>query len=241
MLKKRKVKVIFITILSSLLSILLACFIYVSNYYEAQISKIEEYISNNDLEYEIIDGNIVYNVENPVAGFIFYPGGKVEYSSYIPLMEELALNNIMCVIIKMPFNLAVFGMNKASNIIDNYDVDNWYIGGHSLGGAIACSYLEKNYEKFNGVIWLGAYSTTDLSNKNLDVLSIYGEYDLVLNMKKYHECISNLPSDYVEYIIDGGCHAYFGMYGNQDGDGIPTISDITQINITANLILEFIK
>ena len=35
---------------------------------------------------------------------------------------------------------------------------------------------------------------------------------------------------------DGGCHAGFGMYGPQDGDGTPTITATEQITRTADAI-----
>jgi cyclophilin family peptidyl-prolyl cis-trans isomerase len=43
-----------------------------------------------------------------------------------------------------------------------------------------------------------------------------------------------------EFVIQGGCHAYFGVYGKQDGDGTPTISNGLQIDITVTKIEEFI-
>ena len=39
-------------------------------------------------------------------------------------------------------------------------------------------------------------------------------------------------------MIDGGCHAYFGMYGTQDGDGKPTISNEEQIVLTVENIIK---
>ena len=60
----------------------------------------------------------------------------------------------------------------------------------------------------------------DLSATDLEVLSIYGTQDKVLNMEKYEQYRMNLPLDMEEQIIDGGCHAYFGDYGVQDGDGM---------------------
>ena len=41
-----------------------------------------------------------------------------------------------------------------------------------------------------------------------------------------------------EMMIDGGCHAYFGMYGAQDGDGMPSIANEEQIYLTAEKISE---
>ncbi|MBQ3182303.1 MAG: alpha/beta hydrolase, partial [Clostridia bacterium] len=36
------------------------------------------------------------------------------------------------------------------------------IGGHSLGGAMAASYLAETEEKYDGLILLAAYTTADL-------------------------------------------------------------------------------
>ena len=45
----------------------------------------------------------------------------------------------------------------------------------------------------------------------------------------------------VEFIIEGGNHSNFGMYGFQKGDGKASITNIEQIEITANKIDEIIK
>ena len=49
------------------------------------------------------------------------------------------------------------------------------------------------------------------------------------------------PEDFTEVIIEGGCHAYFGMYGAQDGDGTPTISNYEQIRLTSENIMKVLK
>ena len=53
--------------------------------------------------------------------------------------------------------------------------------------------------------------------------------------------VKDLPEDLIEAEIKGGCHAYFGMYGAQDGDGTPTISNEEQIRLTAQAIADFIN
>ena len=105
---------------------------------------------------------------------------------------------------------------------------------------MAASYLEKNSADYDGLILLGSYSTADLSSSELSVLSIYGSEDKVMNRDKYAANKSNLPTDLVEFIIDGGNHAYFGMYGEQKNDGTATLTDAEQINITADKIAEMI-
>ena len=187
------------------------------------------------------NGTIVFEPEGATKGFIFYPGGKVEYTAYIPLMQACAENGILCVIVEMPFNLAVFDINAADGIQKEYpQIENWYIGGHSLGGSMAASYLEKHTNEYEGLILLGSYSTADLSDDELEVLSIYGSEDQVLNREKYNDNISNLPKNFKEIVIEGGCHAYFGMYGAQDGDGTPSITNEEQIQQTVEYIAQMI-
>ena len=147
----------------------------------------------------------------------------------------------MCVLVPMPLNLAILDVNAADGMKEAYpEIERWYIGGHSLGGSAAAMYLDGHADEFDGLILLGSYSSTDISSTDLAVLSVYGSEDKVLNAKKYEDCKQNLPDGFVETVIDGGCHAYFGMYGEQDGDGNPTVSNAQQIELTANAIGEFI-
>jgi len=141
--------------------------------------------------------------------------------------------------VEMPFNLAVLDVNAADGIQEEYpEIEEWYIGGHSLGGSMAASYLATHVEDYEGLILLGSYSTADLSGSNLAVLSVFGSEDRVMNREKYEESKSNLPNNFTEYIIDGGCHAYFGMYGAQDGDGKPTVTNEEQICLAVENIVK---
>lgn len=242
--ERRKKRLITITSVVVLIAIFVgACGIYLGDYYRTDMEAVEAFAPINTPEqYKKEDNTIVFEPENATTGFIFYPGGKVEHTAYIPLMQELSSKGILCVLVKMPFNLAVFDINAADGIQENYpEIDSWYIGGHSLGGSMAASYLEKNTADFEGLILLGSYSTADLSDTDLNVLSIYGSEDLVLNQEKYKENKINLPDNFTEVIINGGCHAYFGMYGPQDGDGTPSISNKEQIHLTAEHILSMTK
>jgi len=121
------------------------------------------------------------------------------------------------------------------------EIDSWYMAGHSLGGVVAAQYSNENKTDIKGVILLGSYSSTNLKGTGIKTLLIYGSEDKVINIKNYEKCKGNLDSDYVEKVIQGGCHSYFGSYGIQDGDGTPTISNEEQITITADAIADFIK
>ena len=243
MKNKRRILIISISIVAAIAIIFGACAIYLGDYYRADEGAIAAFAPEDNVSVSTLDGgNIVFEPQNATVGFIFYPGGKVEANAYQPLLAELARNGVLCVLVEMPFNLAVFDINAADGIQEQYPgIEDWYIGGHSLGGSMAASYLAEHTDEYEGLILLGSYSTADLSDTDLDVLSIYGSEDKVLNREKYDENKSNLPDNFCEVVIEGGCHAYFGMYGAQDGDGTPTISNHEQIGLTAEHIINAIQ
>ena len=239
--KKKYTKgiLVFCTVLALLAG---ACGIYLGDYYRADMEAIEAFMPQNTIEiYESGKHQLVFQPDDPVAGFIFYPGGKVEYTAYTPLMEALASEGILCVLVRMPGNLAVLDMDAAAGIPEQFpEIDTWYIGGHSLGGSMAASYLAKHTDAYEGLILLGSYSTADLADTGLSVLSIYGSEDQVMNREKYEQYRNNLPADFTEVILEGGCHAYFGMYGNQDGDGTPVLTPKDQVYQTAEAVISMI-
>lgn len=239
---KRKTKLLY-GLIALLLIISIAMFAYLNDYYHADVNSIVSFAGEMDLvETELRDGVLLIAPEDADTAFVFYPGGKVECSAYLPLMRACAAEGIACVLVQMPFNLAVLDINAADGIQKVMpEIENWYIGGHSLGGSMAASYISNNAEDYEGIILLGSYSTADISSIDLDILSIYGSEDGVLNREKYNECRINLPADFTEFVIKGGNHAGFGMYGKQDGDGKANITNEEQIDITAKAIAEFVK
>ncbi|MEA4915886.1 MAG: alpha/beta hydrolase [Christensenella sp.] len=165
------------------------------------------------------------------TGLIFYPGGKVEETAYLPLLERIRQGGVTVVLVKMPFRLAVFGIHAADKVYDAVPtVSRWYIGGHSLGGAMASSYVAGNEGKLSGLILLGAYPVND---SPIDTLCIYGSEDIMLDKSKLAG-VSNVLR------IEGGNHAQFGNYGVQEGDGVASISREAQQEQAASAMLAFL-
>ena len=226
-------------ILAILLAVVLACAagvgIYAADFYRA-----DETAQQAMVTAWAQDGLLIFGPETADTGFVFYPGGKVEASAYAPLMQRLAEADVLCVICKMPLNLAVLDSNAAQQAMRRFpQVENWYVGGHSLGGAMAASYAAQHADDLQGVALLAAYSTADLSGSGLQVISLYGSEDGVLNRQKYAEYANNLPADAAEIVIEGGNHALFGSYGAQQGDGESTITGAEQQAETADALLAF--
>ena len=239
-MKKRKgIRAVIIT--ASLLMILAVLFIlYVNDYYHAS-GDVDEYFSlSGTVTISETGTGLFLDGEGTLNALIFYPGAKVEYTSYIPLLYRIAEKGVDVFLVRMPFNLAFFGINVADDIIREYDYSHWFISGHSLGGAMAAYYAHSNPEKLDGIIFLASYTTKDLKESGLKVLTLYGSEDGVLNRDKVNAQRDLVPQGSEELVIDGGNHSEFGLYGEQKGDGKATISAETQWNITAEDVVEFV-
>lgn len=214
----------------------LVTYFYVNDYYRASGDVVDLLV-----QYEnriMVDGKLTHvmakeslEFDHEPTGLVFYPGGKVEANSYLPLLVQISDLGIDCFMVEMPGNLAVFNTKAADNVLDKFpEIQSWYLSGHSLGGAMASGYLEKNHEKFEGLILLGAYP---INEAPLKTLVIYGTHDIKLDLEKVG------LADEVFEIVDGN-HAYFGNYGEQEGDGQAKISRASQQEQTVELIKKMI-
>lgn len=240
---QKKKRFLWIVIPAAILALLLsASLIYLESYYHADDDAISAFSADRTVAERTIDGNRVFDPGGARIGLIFYPGGKVEQEAYVPLMREISANGVLCVLCRMPFRLAVLDMHAADGVREAFpEIESWYIGGHSLGGAVASIEAKAHPGVYAGMILLASFSDRDLTQESLRVLSVYGSEDGVLNREAYEQAKSLLPDDVTETVIDGGCHAGFGMYGAQDGDGKPRITNEEQIRITAGMILNWLN
>lgn len=226
-------------ILSAAILMAAACIIYINDYYRA-IDSLPAMAGNDRVQVTTADFGYIFDGPGEDTALIFYPGAKVEDIAYADLLRRTAAEGVDCFLVHMPGNLAFFGINKADEITQNYSYENWYISGHSLGGAMAAEYAASHSDKLRGIIFLAAYPASDLSGTGLAALSIYGSEDRVLNRESYENSLGSMPESFREYVIEGGNHAGFGNYGYQEGDGSADITGEEQREITAEIITEFI-
>jgi hypothetical protein len=227
-----------ILIIISIFLILTTSFLvyYVNDFYKAV--NIDNYMQSTDTVKVIkIDSGYWFDGPGNDTALIFYPGAKVETTAYAKLMNILSSEGIDCFLIDMPFKLAFLGIDKATQIINNYKYNYWCMAGHSLGGVAASEYVYNNPQKINSLILLGSYPTKKIDD-NVKFISIYGENDGVLNKKSYNDSKKYWSKNSYEKVIEGGNHANFGDYGEQKGDNKSTITSDEQKDQTAMFIKE---
>lgn len=229
---KKRFKIALIASISLIIILFGSFLIYASDYYRAD--EVANAVLQSEAITKVEDNFIMLSPSSPGdTAIIFYPGAKVEYISYLPILEKIKQSSsVTCFLVKMPFNMAIFDSNAANNIISRFpEIKNWYIAGHSMGGAMASNYASKNQEKIKGLILLGAYIYGNYPDENS--LTVYGSFNTSVEEKiNYTENI---------VVIEGGNHAQFGNYGKQKGDPDATISSEVQQDIAVIAIHDFLE
>lgn len=208
-----------------------AFFWYVSDYYRAEDVALE--VLAQDSGITVQDNLTILSLSVPSdTAIIFYPGAKVEAEAYLPLLEQIQQTGVTCILVHMPFHMAIFDANAAEDVMEQFpDIQHWYMAGHSMGGAMASQFASDHPEEIDGLILLGAY--------------IYGDYPAEKTLTVYGSLNQSVEDhiDYTENVveIEGGNHAQFGNYGLQKGDLPATISAEEQQRQTVCAIEEFMK
>ena len=184
------------------------------------------------------------NETSPTVGLIFYPGARVDPVSYAPAIRALAEQGFLAVITPMPLNLAVLDSDRAADVIADFpEIGRWAVAGHSLGGAMAATFVASDPGAVDGLVLWGAYPSSgdDLSTWEGLVTSVSATNDGLTTPDDIVRTTPLLPAGTEFVIIDGGNHAQFGWYGEQRGDGVATISREDQQSQTVAATLRLLR
>ncbi|MEQ2444045.1 alpha/beta fold hydrolase [Pseudoflavonifractor intestinihominis] len=218
-------------VLLAVLVVLAAGFFwYVSDYYRAEDVALAVLAQDDGIETR--DNLTILSPSVPSdTAIIFYPGAKVEAAAYLPLLDQIRQTGVTCILVDMPFRMAIFDPNAAEDVMARFpDVEHWYMAGHSMGGAMASQFAADHPDQVDGLILLGAYIYGDYPPE--DTLTVYGSLNQSVEDKL----------DYTENVVEiqGGNHAQFGNYGPQKGDLPAEISAQEQQAQTVAAIEDFI-
>ena len=200
--------------------------------------------STPTLSVETVQGWTVFRpASNPGrTGLIFYPGGRVDYRAYAPLLRAVAEQGYLVVLTPMTLNLAVFGIETAAAVLPAFpEIQHWAIGGHSLGGSMAAQYVINHPGELDGLVFWASYPAGSMLDNPVQVLSISASNDGLATPAKIDDSRKLLSPTTTFLTIEGGSHAQFGSYGAQPGDGTPTILPASQWQQTVKATTELLQ
>lgn len=184
---------------------------------------------------------IFFDSPSTEKAIIMYGGANVEEGAYSPICRTLADANYDVFILESFGEFALANVNKAETVLKDYSYSSVSLMGHSLGGVAATSFLTKTTQKIDNLIYLASFSNVDISNIDVNVISIQGTLDGVINKESLEKSKGYMPSSFHELWIEGGNHAQFGSYGKQNKDNDATISVQEQTKQTCDFILANIR
>ncbi len=177
------------------------------------------------------------------VGFVFYPGARVPARAYAPNALAIAERGYEVFLVKMPLNLAVLASGKAGKVISGLGaIDNWAVGGHSMGGAMAAKFVAETDLDVSGLVLWASYPPEGAEfDPGLGVLSIKASEDEIIDEDKLTRSREQLPggAEFVE--IAGGNHSQFGWYGFQSGDGEAKITRENQVGVVVRETADFLS
>ena len=176
-------------VLLAMLLLAAGFFWYVSDYYRAEDAALDVLASGENIE---VRGSLtILSPSYPTdTAIIFYPGAKVEGAAYLPLLDQLRRTGLTCILVEMPFRMAIFDVNAAEDVMAQFpEIRHWYLAGHSMGGAMASQFAAGHRDQVDGLILLGAY--------------LYGEYPSADTLTVYGSLNQSVEDkiDYTEHVV----------------------------------------
>lgn len=200
---------------------------------DVQATPLASVVDDPALAVTVDDGGAtVAPAAGPVSGtVVFYPGAGVPPAAYLPTWAPIVeATSFRVVVPAMPLGLAVLDSDAAAEVRTRAGADGgpWWIGGHSLGGAMAASHLaDTEPGTWDGLVLWAAYPAGEglADRDDLEVVSVAGTRDRLTTPDEVEASRDDLPPDATFRVLDGVNHAQFGAYGDQRGDGLATVDD----------------
>lgn len=243
---KHKYKILIASLILLALIFLGGLFLVHNKTYQPLSEALNEAKSTSHYTVEETQESIIFHPLNDLqeTSILLYQGGLVEEKSYSTIAAKLAAEGYPVYLVKHTLNLAVTDKNKATTIIADEKIENYVIGGHSLGGVMASQFAsESSNKQLKGVFLLASYTDEKnrLDNLPISVVSIIGSNDGLIDKEAYQNGKDYLPDSTLFHTIKGGNHAGFGDYGNQDGDKPASILPEEQQEKTVQLLTEWLR
>lgn len=181
-------------------------------------------------------------------GVIVYPGAYSDIRGYVPTLRPIAAAGYRVVVVPMPFELALYGIGRARDVIDaNPDIRSWAIIGHSIGGAMAAVFADRHRDELAGVILWDSFPppppVAKFEGYPKPVWLIHRATADGTPPASFTANRKLFPRDSRWAAIPGGSHMQFGSFtgGGYVEDWPPSISEAEQHRAVVSLTLQALE
>ena len=176
-------------------------------------------------------------------GVIFYPGAYTDVRGYAPTLKMIAAAGYRVIVVPMPFDLAILGINRASDVLAaNADLQHWAIVGHSVGGTAAAAFANRHRNSLDGVVIWDSYPPPFASLRDFEkpVWHIHRAKLDGAPPETFVKQRNLFPRESRWVPIPGGIHMNFGSFsgGGYQEDWTPEISQTAQHTIVIQSTLQ---
>lgn len=200
----------------------------------------QEYLQNSSqVTVNRHDWGLEFLPSQPKGGLAFYPGARVEYTAYAPVLRAVAEAGYVVAMMQAPFGLAITRVNQAAAPIALHPNLPWAVGGHSLGGVAASNYTQQN-PNLKALVLMASYPQTNLSASSLPTLALFGELDGLLGPEQARQESSKMPQGAEVVFVPGLNHSGYAAYGPQQGDLEATLPKDQAWNEVSRLVVTFL-
>ncbi|GAG01509.1 unnamed protein product, partial [marine sediment metagenome] len=181
--------------------------------------------------------------ESDDGGFVFHPaasnghgllimhGALIKPKSYARSAAFFAQLGYTVLLPNGMVRLSINAVNGAAERMKTFDVEDWFVIGHSMGGFSSLTLIARHRPNVTAVALWAANQPSDFSDLTMPILFLWGDADGLMPPERFAAGKANLPAT-VEYVtVPGANHQDFAMYSHQFFDNEGSLGWAAQIDL----------
>lgn len=155
-------------------------------------------------------------------GLVIMHGALIRPQSYAKTASYFAKRGYTVLLPSGAARLSIAAVGSAAEQIRDFDIDDWYFIGHSMGGLSTMELIRRHGIDARAIALWASAMPADYTDIGVPILYIWGDNDGLLPIERLKESQANLPEAVRYETLEGANHKDFAMYSHQffDNDSI---------------------
>lgn len=202
----------------------------------------EQFLSGANFDVtRVDDGSFVFRPAAPNGrGLVIMHGALIKPQSYANTAAFFAGHGYT---VYMPYGgllrLPINAVDAADRRRAEFDIDDWYFIGHSMGGLASLELWRLEPGNVRAIALWGSGMPFDYTDVTAPLLFLWGNDDGILTAERMDTMKQNLPSATRFDTVDGGNHRNFAMYSHQFFDNEGSLDWPEQVGTSNERTLAF--